>query len=271
MAMTTDAQTYAFKNAIGGQRERLRTLELLFDPGTIGCLEARGVGRNWRCAEVGAGGGSIAAWLCDRVAPEGSVLATDLDTTVLRELAHPNLEVRVHDLLSDNLPEGEFDLVHLRLVLAWLGDPRPVLPRLVKALKPGGWIVAEELDFVSAVADPRMEPAASALFDRAMQEHCAVLAARHRFDPFYGRRVPGDLAGAGLVAVGCEGRTTMWRGGEAGGRLWGLTLAQLREPMIAAGHPTADEIDEAIALCFDPRLSALGPLMMAAWGRRAAA
>ena len=268
--MTTDDQTYAFKNALDAQRERLRTLETLFDPGTIRCLEARGVGPGWRCAEVGAGGGSIAAWLCHRVGPEGSVLATDLDTTVLRELAHPDLEVRVHDLLTDDLPKDEFDLVHLRLVLGWLGDPRSVLPRLIGALRPGGWIVAEEIDFVSAVADPRMEPEAGALFERVLQEHNAVLAAQHRFDPFYGRRVAGDLADAGLAEVGCEGRTTMWCGSEAGGRIWRLTLAQLRAPMIAAGRMTASEIDEAMALCDDPRLSTLAPVVMAAWGRRAA-
>ena len=123
--MTTDDQTYAFKNALDAQRERLRTLESLFDAGSIRCLEARGVRPGWRCAEVGAGGGSIATWLCDRVGPGGSVLATDLDATVLSELAHPNLEVRVHDLMTDDLPEGEFDLVHLRLVLGWLGNPAP--------------------------------------------------------------------------------------------------------------------------------------------------
>ncbi|HET9534314.1 MAG: methyltransferase [Mesorhizobium sp.] len=267
--MTTDDQTYAFKNALDAQRERLRTLETLFDQGTIRCLEARGVGPGWRCAELGAGGGSIAAWLCDRVGAEGSVLATDLDTTVLRELDRPRLEVRVHDLLTDDLPRSEFDLIHLRLVLGWLGDPSSVLPRLVSALRPGGWIVAEEIDFVSAVADPRMGAVASALFARAMLEHCAVLAAKHRFDPFYGRRVSGDLADAGLADVECEGRTTMWRGGEAGGRIWRLTLTQLREPIIAAGRMTAAEVDEAIALCDDPRLSALSPIVMGAWGRRA--
>jgi hypothetical protein len=76
--MTTDDQTYAFKNALDAQRARLRTLETLFDPGTIRYLEARGVAPGWRCAKVGAGRGSIAAWLYDRVGPEGSVLATDL-------------------------------------------------------------------------------------------------------------------------------------------------------------------------------------------------
>ena len=87
--MTTDDQTYAFKNALDAQRERLRTLELLFDAGSIRCLEARGVRPGWRCAEVGAGGGSIATWLCDRVGPGGSVLATDLDATVLQRARAP--------------------------------------------------------------------------------------------------------------------------------------------------------------------------------------
>ena len=31
------------------------------------------------CLEVGAGGGSIAHWLCQAVGPTGRVLATDID------------------------------------------------------------------------------------------------------------------------------------------------------------------------------------------------
>src|ERR671936_3170110 len=109
--------TYAFGNAQEIQRERLATLASLFDPGTVAVLEPLGVGPGWRCLEVGAGGGSIASWLCERVAPDGAVVATDLDATVLRGLSHPNLEVRVHDVVVDDLPFDEFDLVHLRLVL----------------------------------------------------------------------------------------------------------------------------------------------------------
>jgi len=115
-----EQQVYAYDNALAGQRERLRTLEALFDAGTIAELEARGVGRGWRCLEVAAGGGSIALWLADRVAPDGAVLATDRDTTVLGGVSHPNLEVRVHDVLEDDLPEAEFDVVHVRLLLAGL-------------------------------------------------------------------------------------------------------------------------------------------------------
>jgi SAM-dependent methyltransferase len=187
--------SYAFENARAVQRERLRTLEVLLDEGTIRHLEARGVDRGWRCLEVGAGGGSIAGWLCERVGPEGSVMATDLDTTVLAELSHPNLEIKVHDVLTDGLPSGAFDLVHMRLLLAWLAEPRVALRRLTEALEPGGWLVAEEMDFASAVPDPRLHPDERDLVARAVQAHNVVLGEQHSFDPFYGRRLMGELRG----------------------------------------------------------------------------
>jgi SAM-dependent methyltransferase len=267
--MTAQRQReYAYDNARAAQDERLRTLETLFDAGTIAELEARGVGRGWRCLEVGAGGGSIALWLADRVAPDGAVVATDLDTTVLDRLAHPNLEVRVHDLLADELPHDAFDLVHLRLVLSWLDDRRAALRRLIAALKPGGWLVAEDLDFASAVPDPRMGPELCARFTRIVEAHHAVISDRHGFDPFYGRRVAGDLADAGLTDGCCLGRASMWRGGKPGGEIWRLSLEQLREGIVDAGLMDAAEADSAIELSADPRFSTLSPVMVTAWGRR---
>ena len=264
-----DGMTYAFDNARAVQRERLAALAEALDPGTVRQLEPIGVGRGWRCLEVGAGGGSIAAWLCDRVGDEGAVVATDLDTTVLRELSHPNLEVRVHDVLEDELPEGEFDLVHVRLLLAWLSEPDTALCRLTAALKPGGRLLAEEMDFRSVVADPHMEPGARDAFTRVAAAHNAALAGQHGFDPYYGRRVAGDLAGAGLADVTCEGRASMWRGGEVGGALWRLTVTQVREAMLASGLAAPDDVDTVLALCDDPAFSTVSPLVMAACGRRA--
>src|SRR3954462_8454380 len=104
--MCPPEDTYAFDNARAMQRRRLRALEALLDVGTIRHLDARGVVRGWRRLEVGAGGGagggSIRAWLFDRVGPDGAVVAADLDATVLRELTRPNLDVRVHDVLADD-------------------------------------------------------------------------------------------------------------------------------------------------------------------------
>jgi SAM-dependent methyltransferase len=60
---------------------------------------------------------------------------------VLQELSRPNLELKVHDVVRDELPDGEFDLVHFRLLLAWLDEPQEALRRMVASLKPGGWLL----------------------------------------------------------------------------------------------------------------------------------
>jgi hypothetical protein len=46
---------------------RLRNIQQASDSFTIKHLEATGIGQGWRCLEIGAGGGSIAGWLGDRV------------------------------------------------------------------------------------------------------------------------------------------------------------------------------------------------------------
>ena len=270
--MATESSAYAFDNARRMQQQRLAALEELLDPGTIRCLDHRGVSQNWHCAEVGAGGGSIAIWLCQRVGAGGRVLATDIDTRILRERCHePNLEVLEHDVMVDELPPESFDLVHARLLLAWLSEPAEALRRLVRAVKPGGLVVAEEMDFISVAPDPRLGEADGELFVRAARASNAALADVSGFDSAYGRRLAGEIAEAGLVDCGAEGRATMWRGGEAGGRVWRLTFEQLREPMVASGRISASELDRVLGLCEDPALSFLSQLTIAAWGRRAAA
>ena len=78
-----DKGAYVLDNADEQTSARFAALPRLYDPGTIRHLEQLGVGPGWRCLEVGGGGGSIAAWLSDRVGPTGHVLATDLDPRFL--------------------------------------------------------------------------------------------------------------------------------------------------------------------------------------------
>jgi SAM-dependent methyltransferase len=250
------------------QSDRLRLLSSLLDDGTFGLLERVGVQAGWRCLEVGGGGGSVAAWLCDRTAPGGSVLATDIDTTVLRRLERPNLEVRVHDLLVDDLPEREFDLVHARLLLAWLADPEEGLRRMVRALKPGGHLLVEEMDFHTIAPDAGLDPSTQTLFARVIDSHHAVLIEQHAFDPFCGRGLDRAVSSVGLARVQSEGRLAIWRGGQPGGIVWQLTLTQLREQLIAHGAVTAAEVDTVISLCDDPRLAFMSQATIAAWGQR---
>ena len=75
---------YTFDHGWDEERLRLRGLEIALDPGTREHLIRLGVGPGSRCLEIGAGGGSVAFWLAERVAPDGLVVATDLETDFSR-------------------------------------------------------------------------------------------------------------------------------------------------------------------------------------------
>jgi 2-polyprenyl-3-methyl-5-hydroxy-6-metoxy-1,4-benzoquinol methylase len=125
---------YLFTYEDKAERERLASIEASLDPFTIECLEKIGVKEGWRCLEVGAGGGSIAEWLCRRVGTVGRVVATDLQTKFLEAIDSPNLEVRRHDITAEALEPDTFDLVCARKVLEHLAAPATALRSMYSAL-----------------------------------------------------------------------------------------------------------------------------------------
>ena len=109
---------FAARTAEESERERLSLLECVEDPSSRRHLAALSIERGWRCLEIGAGHGSIARWLAEQVGPQGLVVATDLNPRFLTELQMPNVEVRQHDIRTDPLEAGLYDLAHCRAVLA---------------------------------------------------------------------------------------------------------------------------------------------------------
>ena len=128
------------------ESQRLQLLEVCRDPGTIRRLDQLGVSRGWRCLEIGAGHGSIARWLADRVAPTGSVIAADIDPRFLTNMP-AGVDVRRVDIRHDDLEAETYDLVHCRALLMHLPDPTAALARMVAALRPGGLLLVEEGDY----------------------------------------------------------------------------------------------------------------------------
>ena len=59
--------------------ERLRMIELVFDPASRGRLVGTGLQAGWRCLEVGPGAGSIMTWMGEVVGSTGQVVAVDPD------------------------------------------------------------------------------------------------------------------------------------------------------------------------------------------------
>jgi SAM-dependent methyltransferase len=218
------------------------------------------------CLEVAAGRGSIAAWLCQQVGEKGHVLATDINPRFLEILDLPNLEMLHHNLITDKLPLGSFDLVHARLILAHLPASNQALQSLIAALKPGGILLVEEMDFASCAASGD-DPAIMALFEKMITAHHQVLGYRG-FDPFYGRQLLSLLEGQGLVDIGAEGRSSVCSGNSAQAVAWRLTFEQLQEELLATSIITQQELSQGLALLSDPAFTFLSQVTVAAWGRQ---
>src|ERR1700760_3480307 len=67
--------------------------------------------------------------------------------TIHRAPRMKTVDVRCLDIRSHDLPPGEFDLVHARLVLEHLPDRTNILRKLAQKLRPGGWIVIEDYEY----------------------------------------------------------------------------------------------------------------------------
>jgi precorrin-6B methylase 2 len=94
---------YALDNSWGRARRRLSLLEHYLDPMTRRRLTALEVGEGSRCLEVGAGGGSVANWLCEKAGPSGHVVATDVNIQLLKDIMHANFEAKQHDIMIDTV------------------------------------------------------------------------------------------------------------------------------------------------------------------------
>jgi SAM-dependent methyltransferase len=243
--------------------ERLAGIEATWDPGTRAVLDAAGIGPGQRCLEVGAGGGSVAAWMAERVGPDGYVLATDVDTTHVEPQAGGVLEVRTHDIVRDPLPEVQFDVIHERSVISWLSAD-DVVERLAAALRPGGVLVLEDMDW--AIGGPAEPDPASAKTYAAILD----LLGRVGYDIHYGRTLLTRLEAAGLVDTGCEGRAYVVHGGSPGTAFERFSLLAVRDKLVGSGAVTDEEVDATLAGLGDPGRHVYTPVMYAAWGRRPA-
>jgi SAM-dependent methyltransferase len=256
---------YTLDNSAVQAGDRFTALAELFDPGTIYHLERCGVGRGWHCLEIGGGGGSIAHWLSERVGSAGRVVVTDINTRFLDQLRRPNLEVLMHNIVSDPLPEAAFDLVHARLVLMHLPERDAVLARILRALKPGGWLVDEEFDVFSVRPEPGLNPAEA--IPNSFFAVARVMTDRG-VNMRFGRLLFGRLRALGLEEVGAQARLSMGTAGSTQTAIARTVYEQLRGGMIEGGYITKEELEHDLRVLDNPDVEILTPTLWSAWGRK---
>jgi SAM-dependent methyltransferase len=187
---------YSFDNDDPAAADRHRHLADMLDPFTFARLAAAGDLTGRRCLEIGAGGGSVAGWLAERVGPHGSVLATDLNPRYLA--TDRGYAVLRHDLVTEAVPAPPWDLIHARLVLLHIPERVEILGRLAAALAPGGIIMLEEWAAAYrglVLAAPDAE--AAALVDRYQDVLVERLLPANGNDPGWAGRVHAAMLAAG--------------------------------------------------------------------------
>jgi len=258
------APDYVFTNADERAKTRYSALSALHDAQSIRTMERLGVSKGWSCLEVGGGGGSIASWLCSRVGDEGRVVATDIAPDFLHTLAFPNLEVLCHDIRNEGLPEQQFDLAHARLVLMHLPEREVALHRMIRSVKPGGWLVLEEMDDLGIMPDPSVNPREEELRVRYAFQH--VLAS-HGVELRYGRLLPQQLQACGLVNLGAEASASIWKPNSPGAALLKLACRELREPILASGLISPSQYEAEMNRVDEPDFLMPSPMMWTVWGQ----
>src|SRR5437763_1093282 len=104
-------------------------------------LDLIGVREGGSCLDLGCGPGGITDPLSRRVGPGGRVLGLDKDAEFLsraRARAPANVEFRQGDAYASDLPDGSFDLVHMRFLASTAGDPECVIGEAIRLCRPGG-------------------------------------------------------------------------------------------------------------------------------------
>lgn len=254
---------YSLDNTWDHAGRRLALLESQLDPITHRRLGATGIGVGRRCLEVGGGGGSITRWLCEQVGATGHVLATDIKPELLAQMQYPQLKIHRHDILKDSPPPAEFDLVHARWLLHHLPDPEEAMRRMVSTVRPGGWIVFEEVDFFP------FRTSSCETYTAFMSELARVAVAGSGGDCFWAHNMLRGVGRLGLENVGVEGDQFLVRGGTGWAEFFSLTAQQVRAQMIdPEGALTSQAFDAAIALLADPEFIELGVAGIAVWGRK---
>jgi SAM-dependent methyltransferase len=260
--------SYALSRDSGGA-ERLRLLGRVFAPTTEGVLLTAGLHPGLHCLDVGCGVGTVTIALARRVGPEGLTVGVDNDAHFLelaRQGAAEQGVAAVFRLGDANALDGEtgYDLIYSRFVLSHLPDPARALERMVRAARPGGTLVVEDIEFAASWADPPSEA-----YTRSVALYQAVVR-RRGADPNLGPRLAGLVEAAGVEGINVEAIQPSFRDGE-GKRLPRATMEGIRQSALDADLASSADVDaiveELAALERDPRSTLSSPRIFQVWGR----
>ena len=196
--------------------------------------------------------------------PAGQVTATDTDTQFLDFPPSAPVEVLRHDLTRDDFPAGTFDLLHARALLSHLPGRDHILRRAVGWVRPGGWVVVEDLSV--AVVDRSPHP----LLRKVTGAGEELLRATVGTDLRWAETIPRVLRDLGLEDVQATVTPGVIGDGSATHAFWKATVDQAIPALLEHGLATSGELDELYAMLAEPGFTDMGIAMTSARARKPA-
>jgi SAM-dependent methyltransferase len=252
---------YVLPHGLTGEEQRLARMSALLDPVENAWIDRLGVCPGSRCLELGCGNGSISRALAGRVAPNGHVVASDIDIAYIANLQAPCLEIRRINVLEDSIEEGSYDFVVARALLHHLTPARKALDRMAAALKPGGLLLSIEPDMLPCTVS---EPESMYAFWQGW----LGWSAKAGIDYFIGHKISAWLDSLGLEKVAGEGHTPHFNGGSSWAIYWTDTIRELEPSLMKEGYVTGKMFEDFYALYQDPHYWTRVITFTADWGRK---
>ncbi len=249
------------ENEVEIERERLGMLAAVRDPRTFAALEKIGVYPEMDVLEVGAGSGSVSKWFASQVGPEGTVWSIDIDLQFHAEMP-TNVLVKELDIENDPIPRESFDIIHARAVLQHLPSREAMLPKFVEALKPGGWLVLEDGQFMGFGEQGLDEPY------KAIHQIMSAGSQQEWRDPNFGIQILDRMRSLGMVDLDVVGDIWAMRPGEPSGEWWFLALERALPRLIQAELITEADAREVLKQVRDPEFVMLSPASIITMGKK---
>jgi len=139
---------------LGTHDEELTRLGLqhrVWRPVVLDCWQRAGITVGKRVLDVGAGPGYATIDLAEIVGPEGEVVAVERSQNFIRALeatcrarALTNVKIYEIDLVTDDLPAGDYDFAWCRWIVSFVNDPAVLIRKLARVMPKGSRSVFHE-------------------------------------------------------------------------------------------------------------------------------
>jgi ubiquinone/menaquinone biosynthesis C-methylase UbiE len=231
---------YIINGGAEGKR-RLNVLAEVLYQYTYTLLEADGLLTGKALLDVGCGGGDVSFMAAGMVGEDGSVTAIDFDGVIVGLDKKDAVERGISNVTFNAISaydidyKHEFDIAYSRFLLSHLQQPLEVLRKMVKAVKPGGRIIVEDVQFSGHFCYPECQAFADYV------TYFTTAARNNGQDAEIGQRLVDIFREAGIKDVGFDVIQPVFNKGAGKGMAY-LTLDKIKDTVIGQGIATSGTI-----------------------------